>query len=188
MECFKQIRKFEDYNDFYKSKIMDLSIWGNEKDGKLPKIVGTFSNKIFYYPGDIDMMQTIEFDYKSWHEERNKNLGNILQDKIRYVIEKVQFEWPEVIFVDFKAGFSNNYYPYYLKFLNNPYSINQYKNTLLNMPDNLLPSKITNKLIKLLPKKDQDNKFKLLTELFRTFGVLRWKAKAFDTHGDIVLK
>jgi hypothetical protein len=187
LDCFRQNRNYEDYSEFHQSIINDISIWGNEKNGQLPSIVGTFSNKIFYYPGDIDMMQTINFDEKSWNNLKNKNLGEILETKFRYVIDKVEFDWPQTIFIDFKAGFSEIFYPIYLNFLNNPYSYDRYKKSLQNIP---VEKKIViKKLISILPQKDNDNKFKLfMCELFRILGILRWPVKAFETHGDITLK
>lgn len=187
LACFKQTRSYEDYSSFYQSIINDLSIWGNEKNGQLPSIVGTFSNKIFYYPGDVDMMQTINFDEKSWNNLKNKNLPQILENKFRYVIDKVQYDWPQTIFIDFKAGFSKIFYEIYLDFLNNPYSYDRYKKNLQNVP--VKKQLVIKKLLNILPQKDKDNKFKLfMCELFRTLGILRWTAKAFETHGDITLK
>ena len=190
VRCFNQVRTYKENSDFYKHIVNKLSLWGDDMNGGLPQIVGTGSNKLFKYPGDIDMMQTIRFKKSNWEEyKKNSKVGEILQSKIQHVIENIMLETPNMIFVDFKGGYEENFNIYYNELLDNNSDTYFFTQLLSKMvDDNLLTKKCYKVINKLLKNLDLFKARKFMTDFLKRLSMLKWNITSMTKYPDISLE
>ena len=69
------------------------------------KIVGSYSYENLKYPNDIDITELYHINSKNLDEE-----GFYFADKISNIMVKIQLNFPDIIFSDFKAGYDERFF------------------------------------------------------------------------------
>jgi hypothetical protein len=174
------------------NKICDPSVLEKRSDNELtPKIIsilrnitttmetfplGTFKYKVFKYPADIEVFETLT--YSTAFTETKLKLRNIVQNIIRNILNT-----PSIIFTDFKAGYDKRFKIYTGDITENTpgakiivdYNPDLIKRDLKNLFDaNLMMEPEYLYLLRLVVDNISIDEFYLLNELLRTFWVLRW--------------
>ena len=105
-ECFLWDKNYDEFSQETKHALNDISIWNHNKDF-ITKIVGTGSSHMFKYPGDIDAMQILEIDAKSF--SKLEDIRTYIEKSFVQLFQRIMTIGPKCVFIDFKAGLDSDY-------------------------------------------------------------------------------
>lgn len=170
LECYKMSRNFDDYSDSTKAIIRLISLWGHDLQN-YSQIAGSFSNKLFWYPGDIDAMQVITIKNKEINIEKLKDLFVFLFINL---FRRLLFNFPNNVFIDFKSGVDDRFL---IDMPTNPNRKNIEEILLLLESTQVFKKSFIQKLINKIPNNNSDqSKFvKTIKELLHNLATLRWE-------------
>lgn len=170
LECYKMSRNFSDYSDSTKAIIRLISLWGHDLQN-YSQIAGSFSNKLFWYPGDIDAMQVITIKNKEINIEKLKDLFVFLFINL---FRRLIFNYPNNVFIDFKSGVDDRFL---IDMPNNPNRKNIEEILLSLESTQVFKKSFIQKLINKIPNNNEHlSKFvKTIKELLHNLATLRWE-------------
>ena len=180
LECFDIIKTYnEGYSELEKELVNVLSFWSTdepESDRSFPNIVGTGGNKLFKFPGDIDMMQRINFNVNGLKFLDPPIIKNHLIDRFRDIFIKILYN-KNYSFIEMKAGFDSRYDLFF--------EYNNYPNYFRSKDVETLFTPTFIKTILKLPKTKE--LYNCIKTIFKELKTLRWDIdfffQAMDTTG-----